>query len=95
MRFRLVRYLCLLACAAPPAVVAAADDRERDEAAEAEKLCAAELPRWKLTADGAALDNPKEPVLRHRLVLNFHARADKVDADKLVERLLASVPQEV
>ena len=33
-------------------------------------------------------------VLRHRLVLNFHARADKVDADMLVERLLASVPQE-
>ena len=34
------------------------------------------------------------PVLRHRLVLNFHARADKVDADMLIERLLASVPQE-
>jgi MoxR-like ATPase len=34
------------------------------------------------------------PVLRHRLVLNFHARADKVDADALVERLLAAVPQE-
>jgi MoxR-like ATPase len=33
-------------------------------------------------------------VLRHRLVLNFHARADKVDADTLVERLLAAVPQE-
>jgi MoxR-like ATPase len=34
------------------------------------------------------------PVLRHRLVLNFHARADKVDADTLVERLLETVPQE-
>jgi MoxR-like ATPase len=34
------------------------------------------------------------PVLRHRLVLNFHARADKVDSDMLVERLLGSVPQE-
>jgi MoxR-like ATPase len=35
------------------------------------------------------------PVLRHRLVLNFHARADKVDADTLVHRLLENVPQEV
>ncbi len=35
------------------------------------------------------------PVLRHRLVLNFHARADKVDADNIVQRLLDSVPQEV
>jgi hypothetical protein len=58
-----VRYLLLLplfALAAP----AAAEDRDREEAAEAEKLCADELPRWKLTADGAALDNPKEPALR-------------------------------
>jgi MoxR-like ATPase len=34
------------------------------------------------------------PVLRHRLVLNFHARADHVDSDMLIERLLAVVPQE-
>ena len=43
---------------------AVADDRAREEAAEAEKLFAAELPRWKLTAGEVALDNPKEPVLR-------------------------------
>ena len=35
------------------------------------------------------------PVLRHRLVLNFHARADKVDAETLIKRLLASVPTDV
>jgi MoxR-like ATPase len=34
------------------------------------------------------------PVLRHRLVLNFHARADGVDADTLIERVLKTVPQE-
>jgi MoxR-like ATPase len=34
------------------------------------------------------------PVLRHRLVLNFHARADGVDADTLVRRLLETVKQE-
>src|SRR5829696_5035246 len=44
--------------------------------------------------DFADLKALAAPVMRHRLVLNFHARADKVDADTLVERLLASVPQE-
>ncbi len=34
------------------------------------------------------------PVLRHRLVLNFHARADGVDADAIVRRLLESVRRE-
>jgi MoxR-like ATPase len=34
------------------------------------------------------------PVLRHRLVLNFHARADNVDSDRLVSRLLEGVPAE-
>jgi MoxR-like ATPase len=33
-------------------------------------------------------------VLRHRLVLNFHARADNLDADTLVNRLLEAVPTE-
>jgi hypothetical protein len=58
-----MRPLCLLASAAITSM-AVADDRARDEAAEAERLCTAELPRWKLTADGVALENPKEPVLR-------------------------------
>jgi MoxR-like ATPase len=34
------------------------------------------------------------PVMRHRLVLNFHARADNLDADVLVNRLLEAVPTE-
>jgi MoxR-like ATPase len=33
------------------------------------------------------------PVLRHRVLLNFHAQAEKVTTDKLVEILLASVPR--
>jgi MoxR-like ATPase len=45
--------------------------------------------------DFADLKALAAPVLRHRLVLNFLARADKVDADTLVERLLAHVPQEI
>ena len=31
------------------------------------------------------------PVMRHRLVLNFHARADNLDSDHLINRLLESV----
>ncbi len=34
------------------------------------------------------------PVLRHRLVLNFHARADNLDSDALINRLLEAVPTE-
>jgi MoxR-like ATPase len=33
------------------------------------------------------------PVLRHRLVLNFHARAEGLEADALVQRLLKAVPE--
>jgi MoxR-like ATPase len=44
--------------------------------------------------DFADLKALAAPVLRHRLVLNFHARADKVDADSLIQQLLAAVPQE-
>ncbi|HEV3261091.1 MAG TPA: MoxR family ATPase [Gemmataceae bacterium] len=33
------------------------------------------------------------PVLRHRLVLNFHARAEGIDADALVHRLIKGVPE--
>ena len=31
------------------------------------------------------------PVLRHRLVLNFHARAESIDADEMVRRLVKKV----
>ena len=34
------------------------------------------------------------PVLRHRLVMNFHARADRIDADAVVDRILKAVPTE-
>jgi MoxR-like ATPase len=32
------------------------------------------------------------PVLRHRLVLNFHARAEGLIADDLIQRLIEIVP---
>jgi hypothetical protein len=41
-----------------------AEDQGREEAAEANRICAAELPRWRLTADGTALGRPTESILR-------------------------------
>jgi MoxR-like ATPase len=35
------------------------------------------------------------PVLRHRIVLNFHARAEGIDADGLVKRLIELVPEKL
>jgi hypothetical protein len=58
-----VRYLCLLSLFAFAPLVLG-DDRAKEEAAEAEKLCADELLRWKLTAGDDALATPKESVLR-------------------------------
>jgi MoxR-like ATPase len=33
------------------------------------------------------------PVLRHRILLNFHAESDHIDADEILRRLIAHVPQ--
>jgi MoxR-like ATPase len=32
------------------------------------------------------------PVLRHRILLNFHAESDRIDADEILRRLLESMP---
>ncbi|MCO8122434.1 MoxR family ATPase [Stieleria sp. TO1_6] len=42
-------------------------------------------------ADIAALAHP---VLRHRLVLNFHGRADNIDSDDVIDALLAAVKED-
>jgi MoxR-like ATPase len=33
------------------------------------------------------------PVLRHRILLNFHAESERVDADEILNRLIAQVPR--
>jgi MoxR-like ATPase len=33
------------------------------------------------------------PVLRHRILLNFHAESDSVDSDEILNRLVATVPR--
>jgi len=48
--------------------------------------------------DGRAVASPDDiravalPVLRHRILLNFQAEADGIDADQIVSRLLEAVP---
>jgi MoxR-like ATPase len=33
-----------------------------------------------------------KPVLRHRVLRNFHAESEKISADELIERLIDAVP---
>jgi MoxR-like ATPase len=33
------------------------------------------------------------PVLRHRVLLNFHAESDRIDADEILKQLVAHVPR--
>ena len=32
------------------------------------------------------------PVLRHRILLNFHAESDRIDSDEILRRLLETMP---
>jgi hypothetical protein len=61
-----MRHACLLAGLTFGLVAGAAlaGDRDREEAAEADRACVADLPRWQLTADGVVLDPPTAPALR-------------------------------
>jgi len=34
-----------------------------------------------------------KPVLRHRILTNFHADSENVKADEIIDRLLATVPE--
>ena len=33
------------------------------------------------------------PILRHRIILNFHAEAERVTTDDVIQRLLEAVPE--
>jgi len=33
------------------------------------------------------------PVMRHRILLNFHAESERIDTDEILKRLLAEVPR--
>jgi MoxR-like ATPase len=33
------------------------------------------------------------PVLRHRIILNFHAESDRIDTDEILKQLVAQLPR--
>ena len=33
------------------------------------------------------------PVLRHRILLNFHAESEKIDTDNVLNRLISTIPR--
>jgi MoxR-like ATPase len=39
------------------------------------------------------VDSVVAPVLRHRILLNFHAESDRINTDEIIRRLLAQVPR--
>ena len=47
--------------------------------------------RYHVTSEDIAI--MAVPVLRHRLLLNFHAESDRIDADEILKRLIAHVPR--
>jgi hypothetical protein len=58
-----MRHISMLAGLTVGLAVAAAppEDRAREEAAEADRLCARELTRWQLSSEGTILDRPTAP----------------------------------
>lgn len=47
--------------------------------------------RYHVTYDD--VDSVVAPVLRHRILINFHAESDRIDTDEIIRRLLAHVPR--
>jgi MoxR-like ATPase len=57
----------------------------------AAKARALSRKRYHVTYDDVA--SVIVPVLRHRMILNFHAESDSVDTDEVLNRLVATVPR--
>jgi MoxR-like ATPase len=57
----------------------------------AAKARALALKRYHVTYDDVT--SMVVPVLRHRILLNFHAESERVDADEILKRLIAHVPR--
>jgi MoxR-like ATPase len=57
----------------------------------AAKARALSRKRYHVTYDDVA--SVIVPVLRHRMILNFHAESDSVDTDEVLNRLVAAVPR--
>jgi MoxR-like ATPase len=46
--------------------------------------------RYHVTYEDAA--SLASPVLRHRILLNFHAESDRIDSDEILRRLIETLP---
>jgi MoxR-like ATPase len=57
----------------------------------AAKARALSRKRYHVTYDDVA--SVIVPVLRHRMILNFHAESDSIDTDEVLNRLVAAVPR--
>jgi MoxR-like ATPase len=51
------------------------------------------VTRGRLNVSAEDIRQMAKPVLRHRLITNFNADAEGVDADTIVEKLIATVPE--
>jgi MoxR-like ATPase len=98
-----VRYAARLAAASRPGETAALDGVHKYIAYGASPRAsqflvlgakARAILSGKYHVDFADIKALAKPVFRHRLVLNFHARADGTDTEAIIDRLLKAVPQE-
>ena len=51
------------------------------------------LARGRYHVDFDDIDAYVVPVLRHRILLNFHAQSDRVEADEILRQMLAQIPR--
>jgi len=51
------------------------------------------LARGRYHVDFDDVDAYVLPVLRHRILLNFHAQSDRVEADEILRQMLAQIPR--
>jgi MoxR-like ATPase len=56
----------------------------------AAKARALSRKRYHVTYDDVA--SLATPVLRHRILLNFHAESDRIDSDEILRRLIEAIP---
>jgi MoxR-like ATPase len=58
----------------------------------AAKARALSRKRYHVTYDD--ITSVAAPVLRHRVLLNFHAESDRIDTDEILNQLIAHLPRQ-
>ena len=65
--------------------------QRRSPPTKREKARALSQKRYPVTYDDIAAI--AAPVLRHRILLNFHAESDRIDTDEILKQLMTQVPR--